>query len=187
MRRARAWDCEESLSRGRQIWLALEEFKKTYGRYPDASTAAMVKARADSAWELKTDTSNDVFRQLIAAGLIDSEWIFQAEGKGMSKPDGNMSTEAEALKRGECGFAYVDGASFDGNEKRPLAVAPLIPGTHRFDPTVWDGKAVVVRADGSVVLYRLGADGGCIAPGGRDLFDPIFWGGVAPRVYWQDK
>ncbi|MFD0893363.1 hypothetical protein KBB96_18210 [Luteolibacter ambystomatis] len=185
-RHAQLQALENTLANGRRIWFALEKFRKTYGRYPDATTAAMVKERTGSTWNLKADTANDVFRQLIAAGVVDSELIFQALGQGMHKPDGRMKAEAEALQPGECGFAYIDGPS-SGNTGRPMVVAPLIHGTHRFDRSIWDGLAVVVRGDGSAVHNRLRPDGTWSGPDGLDLCDPILWDGQTAVVKWPDS
>ena len=74
--------------------------------------------------------SNEAFRELIKAGLVDNEKRFaipgdpwhqnSPSGKG---PDNNIGTApeyAQALTRGECAFAYVSGLNRKSDPKLPL-------------------------------------------------------------------
>jgi hypothetical protein len=174
-------DQSDAVSNARQIGLAFFEFDAEYGKYPDASTISAVSK--DAATELNlsklslgTKSSNDYFRQLLAAGYTRSEKMFYARILGAKKPDDDING-AEALKKGECGFAYLSGLSSVGNPSRPLVVTPLIPGTDRFDPKPFDGKAIILKADNSVTSMNINKDGHVMA-GGRNLLDrtnPV-WG-----------
>ncbi|MFD0893364.1 hypothetical protein KBB96_18215 [Luteolibacter ambystomatis] len=178
----------QAVSNARSIGLALFDFDSDYGRFPDASTIAAVKAVTDSTWDLKDRTSNDLFKQIIVSGITTSEEIFYAKASGARKPDSVIVTEDRTLAQGECGFAYIAGAATKCDPMRPLAVTPLIPGTFKFDPKPFDGRAIILRADNSAASYIIRKDGTVIAPGGKDLFDPSqpYWRGAPPDVKWAD-
>ncbi|MFD0893365.1 hypothetical protein KBB96_18220 [Luteolibacter ambystomatis] len=176
----------QALSNARQIGLALFDFDADYGRFPDSSTIAAVKATTGSTWDLKAATSNDLFKQIIVSGITTSEEIFYAKVPGTRKPDNVISDETKTLALGECGFTYIAGASSKCAPARPLVVTPLIPGTLKADPKPFDGKAIVLRADNSAFSYQIAPDGRIIVPGGKDLFDPSqpYWEGAPPDVKW---
>lgn len=174
-------DQTEAVSNARQIGLALFEFDSKYGKYPDATTISDVSKDAStdlnlSRLRLGTKSSNDYFRQLLAGGFTQSEKMFYAKIHGAKKPDDNIKG-AEALKKGECGFAYLAGLSSEGNPSRPLIVTPLIPGTDRFDPKRFDGKAVILRMDNSVISVNINSSGHVMLDG-KNLLDPTnpVWG-----------
>ncbi|BCU76136.1 hypothetical protein [Luteolibacter sp. LG18] len=179
----------QALSNARQIGLALFDFESDYGRFPDAATAAAVKSATGTTWDLKDGTSNELFRQLIATGIVTSEEIFYAKVYGARKPDNVISNEAKTLARGECGFAYValKSGALSGPSIRPLVVAPLIPGTLKFDPVPFEGKAVILRGDNRAVSMAIHPDG-TVRDGGKDIFDPSqpYWKGLSPDVKWAD-
>lgn len=169
-----------------EIAIALGEFKTAYGRFPGEATIPEVKSRTGSGWNLKSESSNDLFKQLVLAGFVPSESIFYCKQVGTRKADGNFKTEQRALAAGECGFAYLPSTvSGELDPERPLVVAPLIPGTMRFDPGPLEGKAVVSRADYRVRTYPIRPDGS-VWEEGRNLFDPEqpFWRGQEPMVKW---
>ncbi len=174
-------DQTEAVSNARQIGLALFEFDAKYGKFPDATTISAVSKDAAtdlylSKLSLGTKSSNDYFRQLLAGGFTQSERMFYARIHGAKKPDDNIKG-AEALKKGECGFAYLAGLSSEGNPSRPLIVTPLIPGTDRFDPKRFDGKAVIRRMDNSVISMNINSSGHVMLDG-KNLLDPTnpVWG-----------
>ncbi len=169
-------DQTEAVSNARQIGLALFEFQQAYGKFPDKSTIPDVRQNMGSHWNLGEKTSNDFFRQLIVSEMAQSEAMFYAKITGTRKPDG-LVTDATALKKGECGFSYLVGLSADGNPARPLLVTPLIPGTDRFDPTRFDGKAIILKMDNSVTSMPIGKDGHVVLFG-KNLLDPTnpVWG-----------
>jgi len=166
----------EAVSNARQIGLALFFFEAEYGKYPDGSTISLVRAKTSTDLDLGTTSSNEFFRQLIASGMKPSEKIFYAKTAGVKKPD-DVMIKGGALKKGECGFAYLAGLSSAGNPSRPLVVTPLIPGTDRFDPKKFDGKAIVLRIDNSVTSMTIGKDGKVMLLG-KNLLDPTnpVWG-----------
>jgi hypothetical protein len=177
----------EAVNNARQMGFALFEFENEYGAYPNADTVVAVQKATGTKLALGTTTSNDFFRQLIGGGFTQSEKIFYAARiPGVRKPDDNI-TGVEALKKGECGFAYFLGAKVTDNPERPLAVAPMIPGTDRFDPKAFEGKAVVLRMDNSVTSIPIDKDGH-IQIEGKLLMDPTnpIWDGHPPMIVWPE-
>ena len=185
-------DQTEAVNNARQIGLALFEFEAKYGKFPDVSTIADVRKDAAtdpnlSKMSLGTKSSNDYFRQLLAGGFAPSERMFYAKIHGAKKPDNNIKG-AEALKKGECGFAYLAGLSSTGNPSRPLIVTPLILGTDRFDPKRFDGKAIIMRMDNSVSSMNINSSG-YVMSNGKNLLDPTnpVWGkGDKFVIAWPD-
>ncbi|MEO5715414.1 MAG: hypothetical protein ABIT37_18190 [Luteolibacter sp.] len=179
-------DQTEAVNNVRQIGLALFEFQQAYGSFPDALTAAVVREDTGTHLKLGTKFSNDFFRQLLAGELAQSEAMFYAKGEGVRKPD-NRSEGTDALKKGECGFTYLLGASLTSDAKRPLLVTPMIPGTDRFDPKPLEGKAVILRMDNTVTSYPINKDGHIVVDG-KNLMDPRHpvWEGHAPVIAWPD-
>ena len=104
--------------------------------------------------------------------------------KGARKPDHIMKA-GEALKKGECGFSYLAGQTAAGNT--PLLVTPLIPGTDRFDPKPFEGKAVILRMDNSVTSMPIREDGH-VWINGMNLLDPHhpIWEGKPPTIAWPE-
>ncbi|MEO5715416.1 MAG: hypothetical protein ABIT37_18200 [Luteolibacter sp.] len=177
----------EAVNNARQIGLALSAFEEKYGKRPDLSTIAAVQQNAATSLNLGTKSSNDFFRQLLASGIAQSEKMFYSQSTGTRKPD-NIFTKAEALKKGECGFTYFLGAIRTDNPLRPIAVTPMIPGTDRFDPKPFQGKAVVLRADNSVTSITILLRDGHAVIDGRNLMDPNhpIWDGHPPVIAWPD-
>jgi hypothetical protein len=171
-RSRKASDQIKALSNARQIGSALFEFESEFGKYPEASGASV--------------TSNEVFRQLFTSNIRNNEKMFYAWVSGTKMPDENMAG-AELLKKGECGFTYFMGAKATDNPSRPIVVTPMIPGTDRFDPKPFEGKAVILRLDNSVTSMTINKDGHVMLDG-RNLLDPghPIWGGHAPAIAWPD-
>lgn len=176
----------EAVSNARQIGMALFEFEAEYGKFPDATTAAEVRRKTGLLLPLQTKTSNDFFRQLIAAGIVQREVVFYAEINGCKKPS-MWSVPSEDLAKGECGFSYLAGQSSRGNPSRPLIVTPLIPGTDRFDPTRFNGSAIILRLDNSVSSMPINRDGHVMS-NGMNLLDPAnpVWGIEKFTIVWPD-
>ena len=187
IRRHHPRDQTEAVNNARQIGRALFEFEYEYGAYPNAVTVAAVQKATGTTLALGTKTSNDFFRQLIGGNFTSSERIFYASKiPGVRKPDDNI-TGTEALKKGECGFAYLLGASVTDNPRRPLVAAPMIRGTDRFDPKAYEGKAVVLRMDNSVTSFNIDKDGH-IHIEGKLFMDPTnsIWDGHPPLIVWPE-
>jgi type II secretory pathway pseudopilin PulG len=183
-------DQTEAVNNARQIGIALKEFETEYGKFPDPSTIAEVRRRTGTLIPLGSKSSNDFFRQLhlvcIANGFTPSELMYYAKGPGVHRPD-NVTTGADALAKGECGFTYFLGANSAINPHRPVAVTPMIPGTDRFDSKPFKGKAVVLQLDGSVTSLPIDKDGHALM-GGKNLMDlhhPV-WDGHAPVIAWPE-
>lgn len=178
---------DTALNNLRQIGLALSDFDEKYGRFPDASTIAVVKESTGTALTLDDTSSNKLFRQLIANGL-NSEKLFWAPGQNSpGKPDDVFHLDTKALMPGECGFAYVAGLSSKDDPATPVAMSPLLKGQKIFDRAPHMERAMVLFLDGSVLVLRIEKDGRVMLKG-MDLFDPSqpFWKGKAPDIKWQE-
>lgn len=184
------FDHTQAVNNARQIGLALNEFEHSYGVYPNDSTPNVVQGGTGSMLTLGTTSSNDYFRQLIAAEITQSEDMFYANIPHGRKPD-NQIKGNQALEKGECGFAYLAGATKDSQPETPLAITPLLPGKSLFDyectKKTFSGKSVVLRYDGSVHSHSINKSGHALI-NGKDLFDPTqpFWNGNAPTIKWPD-
>lgn len=185
----------ESITNLRLIGLALFEFDTAFGRFPDASTIAEVKAQDPSSTiPLGSSTSNELFRQLLVTEIVASESQFYSRPPSSGphrRPDNNF-LGTNALEKGECGFAYIAGLSTTSHPPdTPLAMAPLVPGQMKFDykhcKEFFGGKAVVLFIDNSVRSLPVDKSGRVLI-NGKDLFDPSqpFWGGKAPDVKWPE-
>lgn len=175
----------EATSNLRQIGLAIYEFEKEYGEYPGTSTAGEVRRRSGTKLGLNDRTSNELFTQLLASGVVGSESIFYCKAKHSKKPDNKFATTKTALAKGECAFAYIAGQSSAGNPARPLAFGPVIPGTMTLDAKTFDGKAVILKHDISVTSMPINSAGKIIYQG-HDLLDPShpIWGSTVPDIKW---
>ncbi len=167
----------------------LLEFDSAYGKFPDASTINLVREQSGSSVQLGTETSNDYFRQLIAAQMIHSETPFYARIPETHRPD-NVFDPAHALEKGEVGYSYIVGLSSKSNPARPLVVTPLIPGTDRFDPKPFNGYAIVLTVGGgrTVLVLPINKNGEVIDSSGKHILDPAnpIWGGEKPVIAWPD-
>lgn len=175
----------EAVNNARQIGLALFEFGSEFGKFPEPSTAAEVRRRSGSSLTLGGSSSNELFAQLLVAGISYSETMFHMGTKSSKRPDNIFNSDATILAHGECSFAYVMGLDPNGNPSTPHAFGPVIPGTRSYDGKTRDGRIAVLRLDNSVGSYPLNSAGKVIIHG-LDLLDPRqpFWGGKAPDVKW---
>jgi hypothetical protein len=179
-------DETSAVSSLRGIGFGLFEFESEYGKLPDRTTAMEVKRRTGTKLTLSDKTSNDVFVQLIAAGLSE-EFCFDTHSEPSVKPDNICESDSTALAHGETGFAYISGlSSKKGYPSRPIVFGPVIPGTTRLDPKAFDGKAVVLKMDNSVTSLKISPDGKLVDSNGEDLLDPKHpvWGGEDFVVKW---
>ena len=172
----------EAVNNLKCIGLVLLQFEADYGKYPDDSTAAVV-AEITETEPVTGNSSNAYFRQLIRAGIIDTEIIFHARTPHSRQPD-DKTDGGHALEPGECVFAYISNLKSSAGTPRPLAMAPFVPGTSRFDPQPFDGKAVILWTDGSVRTLPIDRRTGAALLDGTSLFDPAhpFWGGTPPVI-----
>ena len=176
----------EAVSNLRQIGFALLEFESQYGAYPNDETAAKVVTKTKTDLDLAGASSNTLFRQLFATGIVTSEGIFHAKVEGAKKPDGVISA-GKALAPGEVAFGYIAGLSASGNPARPIAFCPIIPGTDRFDPEPFDGKAVVLLVDNSVRTLNIDGNGHAML-GPQNILSPKnpIWDGQAPDIRYPE-
>jgi len=173
----------KATSNARQIGAALYEFQDEYGSCPSPSTVQAVKENTGTTWRLEGRTANGLLKQLIVTEMMPSEDFCWCYGSG-KKPDNAFASEADALAKGECGFTYV----VCDSSVAPRLVAPLIPGTMRFDPKPFDGKAVVLFGDGHVAHFPIKRSGDVVDPTGKNLFDPSqpHWRGKPFEVFYPE-
>lgn len=167
----------------RQLALALFEFESEYGAYPNAETVALVKKNTGTDMELKADTADDCFRQLIAANII------AAEAANDILSGGKAPGQAEAAaKPAKWVFSYNASAKAAGNPQRPLAFYPLIQGKTTFDLEALGGKAVILCVDNSVRSFPIDKEGRVMI-NGKDLFDTEqpYWGNEKMDIKWPAK
>ncbi|RYD37750.1 MAG: hypothetical protein EOP85_17375 [Verrucomicrobiaceae bacterium] len=176
----------QAVSNARQMGLALFEFETEYGSFPDATTISRVREQSGSSIPMGTATSNDFFRQLFASGIASSESMFYAGPHCTTKGD-NLFGGSDTLEKGECGFTYLLGAKISGRPDRPIIVAPMIPGSDRFDQKAFEGMAVILRVDNSAMSIPIDKHGHVIFEG-RNLMDPHHpvWDGHPPAIAWPD-
>ncbi len=170
-----------------QLYYPLMDFNAEYGSFPNDETATLVKQKHPTNINLSGTSSNALFRQLFAAKLVDSEQIFYAKFDGAEKPDGDIRP-GHLLEKGEVAFAYVANISIDDNSALPIAFAPIIPGTKKFDPKPFDGKAVVLRLDKSVSVLNINSNGEALLGGRQKLLDPNneLWNGKIPDIRYPE-
>lgn len=176
----------EALNNARQVGLMLLEFQTTYGSYPSEKSLAALEEDSGIKLPAGDKSSNALFRQLFAAGITSNEVPFYAKIPGAAK--GAIQEEpAKALAQGKNSFAYIAGLSSAGNPARPLVVCPLIPGTTKFNPKPFGGKAIILRIDNSVQSLPIASDGTVLVDGVELLSEmhPV-WDKKAPDIRYPD-
>lgn len=179
IRQRKKADQTEAVNNARQVGMALFEFETEYGAFPDKATGEAVTAATGETAGVGT-TSNDKLRQLIAAGIAQSEAMFYAKSGYTKKPDGVISPLAsKALEKGEVGFGILTkaddtGLSAAGNPGRPIIAAPFkvaMDGT--FDSDFYDGKAVILKLDNSVTSLNIVKTTGDVLMNGKKLLESV--------------
>ena len=180
----------EAIGNIKQIGLAMFTFDQDYGSYPCDATGIEVKNNnPDSDLTFGNNSSNDFFRQLIAAGCIDTEKSFYAKAPYTKKPD-NVMAQSKCLAPGEVGFAYIMATSTEplsssGNSGRPLLAAAVFDGLSNgsFDLDVYAKKAVIFRIDNSATAEPVRpSDKKVLVGGGKTLLQ----GGDKDTVWGVD-
>ena len=176
---------ERSFKSARSLGLTLFEFENEFGKPPDVTTVATVRERGTSI-PLGTKTSNDFLRQLIAAGFEQNERLFATPSMGGREPD-NRVDGTHALEKGECGFSYLMGPSFNSGTPQPILVTSLIAGTDRFDPKPFDGWAIILWTDNSVKKLPIDKHGHVMHLG-KHLLEPDnpVWADKPPVIVWPE-
>lgn len=170
----------EAAARMGEVVTALLTFDTEYGSFPNEATLKDIcDATGHKPWPLLT--SNDYFRQVVAAGLAKEEVFVDGVRQ---KADGVTSPLAKILEGGECSWGYIPSGS-SGDPSRIVLIYPMVPGTRRLDPGVFEGLGFVMRLDNSVTAVKIEKDG-TVLQNGRDLFDPSqpMWNGTPPDLKW---
>lgn len=185
IRQRKKADQTEAVNNARQVGLALFEFETEYGTFPDDSTADAVALATDTT-KVSGNTANDRFRQLIRAGIAQSEPMFYSKTSYTKKPDGVFNTDTTALANGEVGFGIMvkadnTGLSAAGNPSRPVVMTPFATGLtgEKFDFDIYDGKAVILKLDNSVTSIPIIKTSGLVKISGKGLTetgDTTVWG-----------
>jgi len=167
------------------LYIALFEFEQKYDSYPSSLTIPQVMADSGTTLTLGDDSSNELFKQLFAAKLVNSEQLFHAPGPGLRDPDNNFISDMTMLAKGECNLAYISGLETTGNRRRPIVFGPIAPGTRSLDRKLFDGKAVLLHLDGSPSANPIDRSGKIIIDG-MDMLDPKhpIWDGKPFTVKW---
>lgn len=177
----------QTISNIKTIGLALWEFEQNYDAYPYNETIKVVtNAFPEHGHDLSGNSSNALFRQLLAANIAPSEEIFYAKTRNSKKPDGNIAL-GEALNKGEVGFAYISGLNAEDDQSTPLVLTPMIPGTTKFDPEPFDGTAIVLHINQSVSTFTIREDG-TIHDKDGDIISPNhpIWNGKTPTIHYPE-
>jgi len=182
-------DQGDATSNLRQIGLALFEFETEYGAFPSEATVTEVtKRNPGHTFNLSGTSSNALFRQLFAVQITQSEQMFYAKAHGATKPDGDI-TPGHLLEKGEVGFGYITmtGISTEAEPILPIAFAPIIPGTRKFDQKAFKGKAAILLTDNSVRSLVIDEDGQAIYQG-HDILSPAhpIWKGRTPAIHYPE-
>jgi prepilin-type N-terminal cleavage/methylation domain-containing protein len=194
IRQKRKADQTEAINNIRQVGIALTEFETEYGSFPDDTTAEAVATGTDTT-KVVGSKANDRFRQVMRAGIAQSELMFFAKASYTKKPDGVFNQDSTALAPGEVGFGLMgksDGTALSngGNPSRPVAMAPFDSSLQgeKFDYDVYDGKAVVLRLDNSAVSLPIIKTTGFVKVNGKSLTqtgDDTVWGtSVTPAIVY---
>ena len=178
LRSKKAPDRTQAINNAKQVGLALLEFEMEFGKFPDASTVAAVKASTKTTHDLSGTSSNAMFRQLIAFGIQSEDIFYCLHPEGIRKPD-KILTPGNALAPREVGFSYIAGLDTSMNPGRPVLLTPMKIGTEEFWPRPHGKKAVILRIDNSVEvpLIRSADNKGSIG-GGMTVFD------TGPGTVW---
>jgi prepilin-type N-terminal cleavage/methylation domain-containing protein len=196
IRQRKKADQTEAVNNAKQIGLAMFEFSDAYGSFPDNTTGEQVKENTGTELTFAGGSSNDFFRQLIAAEISQSEAMFYAKTNYTKKPDNVYNTSSNALAAGEVGFGYIMNGETAfgtaGNPSRPIVAAPLAGTTTpaadgTFDVDMYDSKAVVLRIDNSVQsLNVLKTSKQAQMGGGKTLLqtgaDTVWGADVSPKM-----
>jgi len=145
--------------------------------------------------EPKSKSFEIAFGTFIVLGLIAAAFFWQ-----------NARNENRALTRGmveainnarQIGFALFEfETEFDSYpDKKPAlevtaritVFCPIIPGTTKFDPKPFGGRAIALRVDNSATHYEIQEDGH-IYLDGINLLSPEHpvWKGTIPDIYYPD-
>ncbi len=166
-------DLTKATLNAKQIGYAMFNFDEEFGSFPDTFTVEDL----DDGAVLNgsgVGSSNGFFSQLIAAGHVDQEEPFYCKANFTKVPDNNRKTSSDILKAGEVGFSYVmrdssKGLSSSVNSAIPLIVAASNGTAGKYDRSVYNKKAVVLRVDMSAAALSVDENNDIKLKGGVDL------------------
>jgi hypothetical protein len=171
LRSRKASDRTYAINNAKQVGLALLEFDREFGSFPNAKTAALVKSQTRTGIDLSGTSSNAMFRQLIAFGIQSEDIFYCLHPEGIRKPD-RVMTPGRALQAREVGFSYIAGLDSSMNPGIPVLLTPMKIGTEEFWGDVHGHKAVILRLDNSVEAPLIRSkDDKVSVGGGKTLFD----------------
>lgn len=173
LRSSKAAERTEAISNSKQVGLALLEFEQEYGSFPHERTAAEIERATGTGIDLSGSSSNAMFRQLIAYGVMSEDIFFCGHPEFGKKRTDNRIRGPQALEPGEVRFSYVAGLDHTMPLELPLLAAPMKLGTETFHDKPYKDKAVVLRLDNSARAFAVRpSDGRVTVGGGKTLFDP---------------
>jgi len=155
----------------KDIYQGIRDFSERYGCPPDESLHEKLGTQGSSA--------DDLLRQMFASGIVADEPPFFLKSKnadtGESLELGDRNIEGdEALSPGENMWAYapVDRPLDQVSANRPLLLAMLTEkdGKLKALKEAFGDRSVVLRADGSVIPYRVEPSGDVKDNDGVSLF-----------------
>lgn len=180
MRQIKAADRVKLANNAKNVFMAMGEFDSTFNGYPDDDTADRIEnddtLRKVEGLFLTGDTSNPYYRQLFAAGKIETEETFYVDletNMGRTrKPDLDVAN-GQGLAKGECAMGYVmrdfGDHSMGMSAKQsgvPVPVIISIPNETTnaalatYDVRCLDSKVFVHRSDNSGDFIDLNDDTG---------------------------
>lgn len=183
----------EAISNAKQVGLAMLEFDQEYGSFPSDATVAEVARTTGSTLDFTDGSSNAIFRQLIAYGVMSEDIFYCSHPDGTRKPD-KMMTGSYALAPGEVGFSYLHGLDTTMDPDTPVLMTPVVAGTDdefwadqkgRGSPKAFGGKAVILQIDNAAQTYIIrSSDRRVSIGGGVTVLDPsrACFGGKKPDV-----
>jgi len=138
-----------AINNGKQLYTALFCYARDHdGMYPNEQTAMAEFGESG-------DTAEACFTQLLNAGVIDDEEAFWSKKNIVL---GTVSAETPdndgTLTAGENAWGYVRGLTSEDSTDTPILFdSSMVAG--EFSNRVWEGKALVARLNGSVLMMDI--------------------------------
>ena len=106
-----------------------------------------------------SDTAEACFNQLLNAGKVDEEGTFWSkENSVIDATDGaSVPDEDGILTAGENAWGYVRGLTMSSPTETPI-LFDSSKTAREFSTQVWEGKAVVVKLNGSAQMMDISPD-----------------------------
>ena len=143
-----------SVANSKQIKAALDNFAIDFdGSYVDEENGEKVSENGMTS----TTEAYGFYNALIDARALDraDEGIFYSKELEVAVTSHTEGDGADTLEDNETGYSYVVGLSNTSTGPAPIVCTKLDQDTGVFYDTVWDGKAVIVRVNGSAAAEVL--------------------------------